>query len=71
MVSKSTTNIYPFGKGTVRRVRLFSGQEFEYGRSFDEMDQDQLQIYKDMLKRTLGLKVRTIKADSLVHVYSR
>lgn len=65
------TNIYPFGKGMVRRVRLFGRQEFEYGRSFDEMDQEQLQIYKNMLKRSLGLKVRTVKADSLIHVYNR
>lgn len=67
---KKKSTIYPQGEGDVRTFRTFRGKEFEYGRTFDAFDEDQIDIYKGMMKK-LGYNVRTVWDGNDIHIYLR
>ncbi|MCK5013677.1 MAG: hypothetical protein KAS66_07645 [Candidatus Omnitrophica bacterium] len=67
---KRDLSMYPQGEGAVRVVRTFGGKEFEYGRTFDSFDIDQIDIYKEMMKK-LGYNVRSVWDGSVIHIYTR
>ena len=61
---------YPQGNENIKEFRTFQGKKFEYARTFDSNDKDQIDVYKSMMKK-LGYKVRTVWDSLYIHVYTR
>lgn len=67
---KKKMSRYPQGEGAVKAFRTFKGKEFEYGRTFDAFDENQIDIYKEMMKK-LGYNVRSVWDGNVTHIYIR